>query len=771
MALIARSRITNRFPSVWVDPDTTKNRVFVDTYAYDLTTLAPRANEQFIWQDRRGVYNTSATVSYDAFAPVTTGYMDANAWADGYQTEGAKLGIFDLWQCSLDYQNYKPTRIWQTAQNRILCTYPRTADTNYQYGDWWMGFDMARKCQSFYTQTEMYYAHLFEHVESRNFNATSWSYSTTTITVNLTNHGLYYGDRITVTGAVMTSGTNAPNGEYVITQATDANAFQFTVGTAPTGTAAGTMNIVCTTRRSWGFRHKASSSAYTNGGMSFDMIQGYDYLQGESNGNGYSYFKGQAGASRPYQLNETNEGGQKFFIGKDSTNNYAWVVHVNTASTGVASQTGDSPYVVKKYQIAQGIATATTVLAATKPTGTMLVNTITMCPSNLRIESLTRRIFYSSHYLSTAQAPMRFVIDMEGGTAVATQCVLTYPSGTTYDTYAALPGGTGYGTYGYNTYWSKPHQWTQNSVNYITFCIHDKYYWATTARFSTRKARTWLTFTISSGINDQNLTFHSAITFENASEFPLSWMPYTQAGNKLVIASTTNTGVWTFNPTNQTATSWTYSTSGSVSQVTVTKAAHGYKVGDRITISGTTAVSNAPNGNYQILSVPSTSTFTFNCDANNTGVIVGSAGGTMNISSGWQQTFASGIRARGYGVDRLGRLWVTTATQGLGTTEIHLLKESTPYKVVINFQNPVASSVNTFEFLGSTTSTNILVSAYDISGTRLAAKLTLTIKSGNMTFAGGLLSLNVTTSATGDTSVPVTVTGPGQALISTTTVA
>lgn len=773
MALIARSRIGNRYPSLWVDPDPTKNRVFIDTYAYDLTTLAPRANEQFMWQDRRGIFNTNSSTfnNPDAFTPIQTGFMDANAWADGHQTEHAKIGIFDLWQCSLDYQNYKPTRIWRTAQNRILCTYPRLADTNYQYMDWWMGFDMSKKSQAYIFQSEMSLAYLFEHVDSRNFNATSWSYSTTTITVNLNNHGLYYGDRITVTGAVMTSGTNAPNGEYIITQATDANSFQFTVGTAPTGTAAGTMNIVCTTRRAWGFRHKASSSAYTNGGMSFDMIQGYDYLLGDNNGSGYGMFKGQAGASRPYTLNETNEGGQKFFIGKDTANTYAYVVHVNTASTGVTSQTGDSPYVIKRYLLTTGQATATTVLAATKPTGTMLVNTITMCPSNLRIDSASRRVFYSSHYRSTDQAPMRFVVDIEAGTAVATQCSLTYPSGTTYATYATVPTSSSYGTYGYNTWWSKPHQWTQSGVRYITFCTHDKYFWASTARFPTRLARTWLTFTIGASTGDDILTFHSAITFENASDFPLSWMPYTQTGEKLVIVSTTNTSVWTFTPTNQTATSWNFSTSGSVSTVTVTLANHGYKVGDRITTSGTTATSNTPNGTYQVLSVPSTSTFTFNCDTNNTGVITGTAGGTMSVRSGWQQTFASGIRARGYGVDSLGRLWVGTATTGIGNTEIHLLKENTPYKIVINFQNPVASSVNTFEYTGSTTSTNILVSAYNISGSRMATKLTLTIKSGNMTFTGSFLSLNVTTSAAGDISVPVIITGPGQVLISTTTVA
>jgi hypothetical protein len=771
MALIARSRILNRFPSLWVDPDTTKNRVFIDTYAYDLTTLAPRSNEQFMWQNRANTNINSDTVSYDPFTPINTGYMDGNCWANANNAEAPLPGIFDLWTVSLDYETTKPTRVWKTQQNRILCTYPRTADANHYYGDWWMGFDMSKKSMAYATQRTQAYVHLFEQIESRNFNATSWSYSGTTITVNSTAHGLYYGDKVVISGAVMTSGTNAPNGEWVITQATDANSFQFTVGQAPTGTAAGTMNVISTTRRSWGFRHVASRAAYSSCGMGFDMIQGYDYLTQDNNSTTYTYFKNTAALSAPFALQETVEGGWKFYIGNDSTNTYAWLVHVNTASTGVAGQTGASAYKVTRYLLTQAQGTATTILAATNPTSP-LTDRIIQCPSNLRKDSATRKVFYSSHYNTTQQAPMRFVVNTEGGTCVATQCVLTYPAGTTYSTYAALPTANSYTAFGYNVWWSKPHQFQIGGIRYITFCTLDKYYWANTARFPTRLSRTWLTFTIGdTDATDQNMTFHSAITFESASDFPLSWMPYTQNGQKLVICSTTNTSVWTFIPRSAVADGWSYATSGSVSKVTVTEANHGYNVGDRITISGATATSNAPNGTYQIVTVPSANTFTFNTDINNTGVITGTAGGTLTISSGWQTTFSSGIRARGFGVDSLGRLWVGAAASGFGNTEIHLLKENTPYKVTVNFQNPIASNTNTFEYLGSATNTNILVSAYDISGNRIVTKLKLTIKSNNLTFAGNLKELNIITSATGDTSTPVTVTGPGQALISSTTVA
>lgn len=770
MALIARSKIVNRFPSLWVDPDTNNNRIFIDTYGYDYITLAPKPGEQFMWQNRAGLYTTSATVSYDPATPINTGYMDGNCWANGNNDQVAMPGIFDLWTTSLDYQNFRPTHIWKTDQNRIIATYPRTADANHQYGDWWMGFDMSKRGMSYAHQRVEYYVNLFEQVESRNFNATSWSYSGTTITVNFTAHGLYYGDRITISGAVMTAGTNAPNGEWVITQATNADSFQFTVGQAPTGTAAGTLNVVATTRRSWGFRHPNARAAYASGGMSFDMIQGYDYTTQDDNSTVYAQLKNTASLSKPFTLQGTTGGGWKFFIGKDTAGEYAWVLHIDTASTTVAAANAGSPYYVRKYLLTRAQATETTVLGATKP-ASELQNVIIFGPSNLRTDSTTRKVFYSSHIANSVLAPLRFVINMEGGTAVSTACTLTYPSGTTFATYCTPPTANNYSNFGYNVWWAKPHQWEQGGVRYITFCNHDKYFWANTARFPTRLARTWLTYTIGTSTSDEQLTFHSAITFENASEFPLSWMPYTQNGQKIVICNTTNTAVWTFTPTSRTADAWTYSTSGSVSKVTITESAHGFKVGDRITTSGATATSNAPNGTYQIISVPDANTFTFNTDINNTGVITGTAGGTMIISSGWQQTFASGIRSRGFGVDSLGRLWAGAVTTGFGTTEVHLLKENVANRVTVKFQNAVASDSNTFEYLGSTTNTNILVSAYDIAGNRIATKIKLAIKSNNLTFAGNLLEINLTTSSTGEVSTPVTITGPGQALISSTTVA
>jgi hypothetical protein len=757
MALISRSRVLTRFPSLWIDPDTSKNRVFIDTYAYDYTTLAPRTLEQFMWQNRANLYNTSLTGT-DDYTPMQTGYMDGNCWASGNNDAYSLPGIYELWSISLDYQNYRPTRNWKTALNRIMLQYPRTSDTNQQYGDWWMGFDMAKKSMSWRHQDANYYVHLFEQVENIDFNATSWSFSTTTITVTKTSHGLFVGDLVTISGATAT--TNPPNGTWGVVSSADANTFTFVVPQAPTGTAGGTMRVQATVYRGWGLQHEGRRAAYASSGMTFDVIQGYNYNYGDNDSTAPAGYRAQAGAiSKPYTLQGTISGGWKYFIGKDTTNTFAWVVHVDTINT--------HGYSIRKHALTNGTNTETVVLAATSPAG-VLQNVLIPTPSNLRTDSDSRKIFYSSHYNATVLAPMRFVVNMEGGTAAATQCVLTYPSGTTFSTYAALPTANSFDAFGYNAYWAKPYQFTIGGTTYLTFCQSDKYYYANTARFPTRLARTWLTFSVGVGTNDQNLTFHSALTFETGSDFPLSWMPYGNTAEKILITSTANTSVWEFNPLSFVADSWNYSVNGTVAQVTVTAPAHGLVPGTHITISGTTASTNAPNGNYSILTVPDANTFTFNVDAINTGLPTGTAGGIVNISLGWQSKFGTSLRARGFAVDNQNRIWVGVRTLGIGTVEIHMVKEDIPFKATIEFQNSVQNNNSIFEYNGSATNTNILVNTYNYLGARIATKINLIIKSNNMTFAGNSKTIQISTSSTGSTVIPVTITGPGQALISTT---
>lgn len=756
MALISRSRVLLRYPSLWVDPDTSKNRVFIDTYAYDYTTLAPRTLEQFMWQNRANLYNTSISGS-DDYTPMQTGYMDGNAFASSNIDAYAMPGLYDLWTISLDYQNYPATRNWKTALNRIMLHYPRSSNTTQQYGDWWMGFDMTKKSMSWRQEDSAYHVHLFEQVETIDFTATSWSFSTTTITVTRTNHGLWVGDLVTISGATAT--TNPPNGTWGVVSSADANTFTFVVPQAPTGTAGGTMRVQATVYRSWGLEHEGKRATYAAGGMTFNVAQGYNFTYEDNSTTATAAIRSQTAVSRPLVVQGTAIGGWKFFIGKDSTNTFAWILHLETINT--------HGYSIRKHDLRSGVNTETTVLANTSPVS-VLQNVIIPAPSNIRTDSLTRKVLYSSHYNATVLSPIRFVVDQEGGTATSSTCVLNYPANTSFTTYAALPTANAFDLFGYCVWWSKPHQFTISGTTYITFCQHDKYYYANTARFPSRLSRTWLTFTLGSGTNDQNLTFHSALTFETATDFPLSWMPYKQTGEQIVIASTGNTSIWEFNPTQFNADSWTYSLSGSIATVTVTKTNHGLTAGTRITTSGAVATTNAPVGTYTIVTVPSSDTFTFIVDTTNTGIPTGTASGTMAISLGWQPKFGTSLRTRGFAVDNQNRLWAGVRTLGIGTVEIHMLKEDVPFKVTIDFQNSIPNNTNIFEYGGSATNTNIVVNAYTYAGSRISTKITLTIKSNNISFAGNSKTLQINTSSTSDTLVPVTITGPGQALISTT---
>lgn len=62
----------------------------------------------------------------------------------------------------------------------------------------------------------------------------SWSFITTTITLNITNHGLLVDDYFSVSGLVST--TLTPNGVYKVVSVPTVNSITYTATTAPTGT-------------------------------------------------------------------------------------------------------------------------------------------------------------------------------------------------------------------------------------------------------------------------------------------------------------------------------------------------------------------------------------------------------------------------------------------------------------------------------------------------------------------------------------------------------
>lgn len=757
MALIHRSKTQFNFPLVWVDPNTTKDRIWIDGFAYTYTALAPKALDRFYWQTRSNVRNTSSTVDFDDYAPIQTGNLDGNAWTSGNNVAYACPGLFDNWILSLDYQNYKPTRNWRSAGGLTVLTYPRTNNSTHQYGDWWIGEDMVDRSQAHRLDDTAYYVHLYEQTENINFTAESWSYSGTTITVTKTNHGLYFGDVVTISG--MTATTNAPSGTYFIATVPNNNSFTFTALLTPTGTAGGTVTVTGTTRRGWGLEHEGQRATYATSGMSVSIIQGYDNVYNDNDATVDTALKNTAARSRPYFDQKTLGGGWKFFLGVDSQ--FFWVVKTE----GITN----FDYSVLKYDMLGGVGTETTVLAATTVT-TPLANVIPTIPSNLRHDASNRKVFYSSHFNTTQLAPLRLIWDKDAGTISTSACTLVYPNTYNFATYCALPTANNFNSFGYNNWWIKGHQFTKNGVNYITFCTLDKFIYSNSARFPSRKARTWLTFSIGASTADDNLTFHSALTFETTSVFPMGWVPYNSAGTKLAIFNNIGSGVWEFNDTTFDADSWTYTTiNNTLSRVVVTKTNHGLTVGSSITTAGTAnATTNPPIGDYTISEVISANQFAFIADANNTGVITGTATGTLNIRTGWQLNFQASLRARGYGIDASGRLWIGTRITGTGRMEAHVIGETVPATIDIKLSNPAANTFNKYIYTTGDENTNILVNVYDYMNNRVSKPVVLTIKSSNVTFAGGATSIKITSSASQDTTVPIIVKSVGQTLITAT---
>lgn len=130
---------------------------------------------------------------------------------------------------------------------------------------------------------------------------------------------------------------------------------------------------------------------------------------------------------------------------------------------------------------------------------------------------------------------------------------------------------------------------------------------------------------------------------------------------------------------------------------------------------------------------------------------------TYTAGTGWTQTGNFPYQFNAVGRDNTGRIWAQDTGPGWG--RIHLLTLNVPISIV------VTSDASSYNYSGSTVTANITVNAYNYSGSRIATSVKLVIDGGSMTFAGSNLTKTVTTSASGDTVVPVTITGGGVANI------
>jgi hypothetical protein len=192
-------------------------------------------------------------------------------------------------------------------------------------------------------------------------------------------------------------------------------------------------------------------------------------------------------------------------------------------------------------------------------------NTTLMSPrswvSNLRRQSSTRRVMYSSHYDTTPNlAPIRYVWNTADGSVTATNCTMTYPSSNTYATYATRYTTEGYSTNNGANWHMKPWQFTVNGNNYITFWLTDKYAYAGSGvtRWNTSAKRTMMTYTIGAGTGDDVLTYHSSYTFPTINDIPRDFMPINASNTQMMVPVTLQMKFFSFNESTGWAPTGTY---------------------------------------------------------------------------------------------------------------------------------------------------------------------------------------------------------------------
>lgn len=146
----------------------------------------------------------------------------------------------------------------------------------------------------------------------------------------------------------------------------------------------------------------------------------------------------------------------------------------------------------------------------------------------------------------------------------------------------------------------------------------------------------------------------------------------------------------------------------------------------------------------------------FNDAKTQMGVFSDTAFYTYNFTAGagWTLSGTLPYRFSAVGVDSLGRIWaLAQGTSGYG--EIHMITLNVPVTIT------VTTPQQTYNFTGTNINSSLTVNAYDTAGARMAVSVKLVIDGGSMTFAGSTLTTTINTSASADTTVPVTITGSG----------
>lgn len=127
---------------------------------------------------------------------------------------------------------------------------------------------------------------------------------------------------------------------------------------------------------------------------------------------------------------------------------------------------------------------------------------------------------------------------------------------------------------------------------------------------------------------------------------------------------------------------------------------------------------------------------------------------SFNPTTGWVLTATLPFQFMSVGRDSSNRIWAVAPGQNTWG-EIHLITVNVPVSIT------VTAPQLSYNFTGAVINANLTVNAYNTTGTRIATAVKLVIDGGSMAFAGANLTTTVTTSASADTLVPVSITGGG----------
>jgi len=296
-------------------------------------------------------------------------------------------------------------------------------------------------------------------------------------------------------------------------------------------------------------------------------------------------------------------------------------------------------------------------------------------PSNIRRDSATRRVFYSSHFEGTysSLSPIRYVWNPSDGSVAAANCTMTYAGADTFATHAAAYSTEGADYYNRNSWNMQPWQFTVSGTNYITFWIIDRSaaFGSGSSRWSSSGKRTMMTYTIGSGTNDNVLTYHSKVTFASVNDIPRGLMPMNDAGTQMAVPYTGGLRFYTFNTT-----------------------------------------------------------------------------------TGWEMTSTYPTEFRMIGLDQSNRLWGASREKGSHT--IHVITPTLPITI------SVVMADTSYVYTGNSISTTANVNAYNSTGDRVAANVSLTIDGNGMLFtSSNSKNTTLATSNSTNTQVSITISGGG----------